>query len=83
MSNYFLLVYTSSATYIRDVPLLKKAFIGFRLTPELREELEQIANAESRSVSQICELLLRGGVESYRKEGPKYLHRLVSRKKEI
>ena len=62
------------------VPPLKQAFIGFRLTPELREELELIANAESRSVSQICELLLRGGVEAYRKEGPKYLHRLVARK---
>lgn len=28
---------------------------------------------EERSVSQICELLLRKGVEAYKQEGPKYL----------
>jgi hypothetical protein len=57
----------------------KKAAIGFRLTPELRKTLELIAKAEGRSVSQICELLLRGGIEVYKKEGSKYLQRLVSK----
>ena len=31
-----------------------------------------------RSVSQICELLLRAGVDAYKKKGHKYLQRLLS-----
>lgn len=50
--------------------------------PELREELELIADAESRSVSQICELLLRGGVEIYRKDGHKYMQRLLAHQRQ-
>jgi hypothetical protein len=53
----------------------QKLFLGIRLNPELKKALEQIGNSEERSVSQICELLLRKGVEGYRKEGPKYLHK--------
>jgi len=44
--------------------------------------LQQIADREARSVSQLCEILLKLGVESYRKEGPKYLQRFLSRRKE-
>src|SRR5437763_624728 len=41
----------------------KKVFLGFRLSPDLRKQLEEIAAHEERSLSQICELLLRKGVE--------------------
>jgi predicted transcriptional regulator len=52
-----------------------------RINPVLKDRLEQIAAAEERTVSQICELLLRQGAEAYRKEGAKYLQRFLSRQK--
>ncbi len=55
--------------------------MGFRLNPELKNQLEEIAEEEERSISQICEMLLRKGVEAYKKEGPKYLHRFLSHQK--
>lgn len=61
--------------------MTKNAFIGFRLTPELKASLEQIANNEGRSVSQVCELFVKAGIETYRKEGPKYLQRVAARPK--
>lgn len=32
-------------------------------------------------MSQICQVLLRGGVAAYQKEGSKYLQRLLSKQK--
>lgn len=64
------------------IPLMaRKIFLGIRIDPELKKALEELANAEERSVSQICELLLRKGVDGYKREGPKYLQRLLSRPK--
>jgi hypothetical protein len=59
----------------------RKVFLGARINPELRADLERIARAEERSVSQICELLLRTGVQDYKREGSKYLQRFLSRQK--
>jgi hypothetical protein len=59
----------------------RKIFLGIRINPELKKLLEEVGEGEERSVSQICELLLRTGVEAYKKEGPKYLQRLLSRQK--
>jgi len=59
----------------------RKIFLGIRINPELKKLLEEVGEAEERSVSQICELLLRTGVDAYKKEGPKYLQRLLSRQK--
>jgi hypothetical protein len=47
----------------------------------LKEPTAEIGEAETRSVSQICELLLRKGVDAYKKEGAKYLQRSLSRQK--
>ncbi len=55
--------------------MARKIFLGVRIDPELRKILEEVANVEERSVSQICELMLRKGVEGYKKEGTKYLQR--------
>jgi len=65
--------------YSFDVP--KSAFIGMRISPELRRQLEQIALREERSISQICEVLLRGGVTAYQKDGAKYLQRILTNRK--
>ena len=59
----------------------RKIFLGIRIEPELKKALEEVGNTEERSVSQICELLLRKGVDAYKREGPKYLQRLLSRQK--
>jgi len=34
-----------------------------------------------RTVSQICEMLVADGVESYKKEGAKFMQRLVAKQK--
>ena len=62
-------------------PMRKEDRIGFRVPAELKKELVQIAKNEGRSLAQVCEILLRGGVSLYREEGSKYLQRLVSRQK--
>jgi len=46
-----------------------------------KAELEKVALSEGRSLAQVCEALLACGLEIYKKEGPKYLQRLLSRKK--
>ncbi len=39
-----------------------------------------MARREARSISQVCEILLRLGVEAYEKEGPKYFDHLLARR---
>ena len=59
----------------------RKLFLGIRINPELKKTLEEIAATEERSVSQICELLLRKGVGAYKKGGTHYLKRSGSLQK--
>jgi hypothetical protein len=60
---------------------MNKQFLAFRISPALKHEIQEIANHEARSVSQICELLLVDGVEAYKKEGSKFMQRLVAKQK--
>jgi hypothetical protein len=60
----------------------KKNFLAFRINPELKQQIEAIADEEQRSVSQICELFLKGAVEDYRKEEGQFIRRLLARQKE-
>jgi len=52
--------------------------IGFRIPAELKKTLSQIARKEGRSLAQVCEIFLRGGIASYKKAGSRYLQRHVS-----
>ncbi len=61
---------------------VKDERIGFRVSNEVKVALVQIARKEGRSLAQICELLLRGGIVEYEKEGSVYLNRLLGRPKE-
>jgi predicted transcriptional regulator len=61
--------------------MARKIFLGVRIDPDLKKSLEEMARAEERSVSQVCELLLRKGIDAYEKEGAKYLRRSGSREK--
>ena len=59
----------------------KTEFLAFRVAPELKRELQRIADDEQRALSQVCELLFYEGVEAYKKEGPKFIQRLVAKEK--
>ena len=55
--------------------------IGFRVSAALKRELQEVAEREARTLSQICELFVSRGLKAYKKEGPKYLQRHLSRQK--
>jgi hypothetical protein len=59
----------------------KTEFLAFRVNPERKRDIQRIADDEQRNISQICEMLLYEGVEAYRKEGPKFMQRLVAKQK--
>lgn len=65
-----------------QVMTAKDERIGFRVASDVKDALVHIAMKEGRSLAQICELLLRGGIHEYKKEGPKYLQRLLARPRE-
>jgi len=62
--------------------MARKIFLGIRIDPELKKSLEEMGHAEERSVSQVCEFLLRNGIDAYKKEGAKYLHSSARRQKD-
>ena len=66
---------------VRAMPPLKDTPLAFRVPAELKRDLQQIADREARSISQVCEILLRIGTEQYGKEGPKFLQRFLDRRK--
>ncbi len=59
----------------------KDTRLSFRVRSDLKNNLESIAAREGRSVAQICEAFLKAGSETYKKSGPKYLQRFLSRQK--
>jgi hypothetical protein len=59
----------------------KDTALSFRVPHRLKAELQKVALMEGRSLAQVCEALLGGGLEIYRAEGPKFLQRLLSRQK--
>jgi hypothetical protein len=59
----------------------KDTALSFRVQRGLKADLEKVALNEGRSLSQVCEALLAGGLDVYKKEGPKYLQRLLSHQK--
>jgi predicted transcriptional regulator len=63
-------------------PMARKVFVGIRLDPELKKSLEELGHAEERSVSQVCEFLLRKGIDAYKKEGAKYLRKSATKEKQ-
>ena len=61
--------------------MTKDTRLTFRVQSGLKKNLEVIAAREGRSVAQICEAFLKAGSEGYKKKGPKYLQRFLSRQK--
>jgi hypothetical protein len=61
------------------IALMKKdAPLAFRISADLKKKLQRLSKKEARSLSQICELLLRIGVEEYDREGHRYLQKVLS-----
>ena len=80
MQYKFMVVSSFPRDYILFVTV-NKEFLAFRVSPTLKDEIQEIASSEARSISQICELLLVEGVEAYKKDGPKFIQRLVAKQK--
>lgn len=59
----------------------KDTALSFRIPRRLKTELEKVALSEGRSLSQVCEALLSGGLEIYKKEGSRYLQHFFSGQK--
>lgn len=59
----------------------KDAPLAFRIPTDLKRKLQETAKSEARSISQVCEIFLRLGVEGYEKEGSRFLQRFLSRQK--
>jgi hypothetical protein len=59
----------------------KDAPLAFRIPAELKQDIQEIADREARSMSQICEILLRIGAAQYKKEGPKFLQLFLIRRR--
>jgi len=53
----------------------------FRVDPALRRDIQRIADEEQRTLTQVCEMLLNEGIEAYKKEGAKFMQRLIAKQK--
>jgi hypothetical protein len=56
----------------------KNEQIGFRVSADLKRELQAVAKREGRTLSQICEILVAGGLEAYKRDGSRFLQRMLS-----
>ena len=66
-------------SYIAEVA--RTGVLVFRVAPELRRDIQRIAEEEQRTLTQICEMLLYEGVESYKREGSKFMQKLIAKQK--
>ena len=66
-------------SYISEVA--RKGVFVFRVDQSLRQDIERIAEDEQRTITQVCEMLLHEGVEAYKKEGSKFMQRLIAKQK--
>jgi hypothetical protein len=60
----------------------KDSALSFRIPGNLKADLEKVALSEGRSLAQVCEALLAGGLDIYKRDGSKYLQRLIRQKKD-
>lgn len=58
--------------------LNKEEVMSVRVRAEMKAEIKKVANEETRSVSQICELLLAVGLHAYKKSGSKIFKAIAS-----
>jgi hypothetical protein len=57
----------------------KDARLTFRVRSDLKKDVEGIASSEGHSVGQICEAFLLAGSEAYKKQGTRFVKRMLAR----
>lgn len=57
--------------------MTKDTRLNFRVGAQLKKEVEAIAVKEGRSVAQVCDALLKAGVEAYSKQGNRFLQKFI------
>lgn len=70
---------SSKEQVLRFCGMKKDTRLTFRVRSDLKRQLEAIAGQESQSVARICEAFLLAGTDVYKKEGTKFLQRLLGR----
>jgi predicted transcriptional regulator len=53
--------------------------LTFRVSAELKKQVEAIAEREGQSTARICEAFLMAGSDAYQKRGGKFLQRYIGR----
>ncbi len=53
--------------------------LSFRISSDLKKEIEGIAKREGRTVAQVSEAFVRSGVDNYRKLGTRAIQKWLSR----
>jgi hypothetical protein len=57
----------------------KDARLTFRVNSRLKRDVEAIATCEGLSVARICEAFLLAGSDTYKRQGTKFLQRMLGR----
>jgi hypothetical protein len=57
----------------------KDARLTFRVNANLKKDVEAIATREGQSVARICEAFLLAGSDAYKRQGAKFLQRMLGR----
>jgi hypothetical protein len=64
---------------LRFPKMKKDTRLTFRVNSSLKRGIEGIAAREGLSVARICEAFLLAGSDSYKKQGTRFLERLIGR----
>jgi hypothetical protein len=59
--------------------MAKDTRLTFRVHSRMKREVEAIAEREGQSVARICEAFLLAGLDGYKKQGERFLQRLIGR----
>ena len=60
-------------------PMKKDTRLTFRVNSDLKRDVEAIATREGQSVARICEAFIMAGSDAYKKQGTKFLRRMLGR----
>jgi hypothetical protein len=60
-------------------PMKKDTRLTFRVSSDLKRDMEAIATREGQSVARICEAFIMAGSDAYKKQGTKSLRRMLGR----
>lgn len=64
---------------VKIAPMKKDTRLTFRVSSNLKKDIEAIATREGQSVARICEAFIVAGFDSYRKQGTKFLQPILGR----